>query len=243
MLINEGRFFRWLLMLSVAIAFLLPEDVSLAVDPAGTGRERITTEGEGQADIVKQDLSHARQEAMEDALASAFEVALLESVPAAVSLAEHRRILQELLPMKKRFLLKYRILSEMPAMDVFFVTVEATFSNSLIQEDLVRLGIVVTGDEIEEEVVAISVRVRGVSSFRWYHDFLNRLRNISPRIKSARPYEIYKTEMIINVEFNGDAGELENLLLAERFDDFQIRVDHTGEEEISVSLVSYEDFS
>ena len=243
MLKKGGCLYCWLLTFLVVFLPLQTMSVSLAEGSGKGARERVTTEGEGQAGIVNQDLSRARQAAMEDALGAAFEVALLETVPAGVSLAEHRRILKELLPKKKRFLLQYRILSEMPAVDLFFVTVEATFSNSQIQEELVSLGVLNSGDETEEEVRTIRIRVSGISSFRWYHDLLFRLREGSDRIESVNPYEIFGTEMVLAVEFKGDINGLTEALLTARFDDFTIRLDQTGEEEIAVSLISYEEFT
>lgn len=171
-------------------------------------REKVTTEGEGEAEIQGQDLNHARQEALKNALQNAFEKALFEVLPEGLSLAEHQNLLETLAPMRTKYLLQFRILAEMPALQVFFMTVEATFSNTLIQEELTERGIS-TQENSEKEPVTFDLSLRGVTSFGVYQDLLELLPKKIYGIESINPVEVYATLLVIRVTYRGDPSELE----------------------------------
>ena len=122
----------------VLVALLLAPLRYASSDP---NRDRITTEGEGEAEIYDLDLSRARKEALEDALRRAFENAMVEILPLDFMIGARQDLTDQLAPALRSFLLQYRILSEMPALQVFFINVEATFSIPLIRAELVKLGV------------------------------------------------------------------------------------------------------
>ncbi len=172
-------------------------------------REKITAEGEGEAEIQGQDLNRARQEAMEDAMKNAFERALFEVMPEGLSLTEHQDLLQDLTPTRNKYLLKFRILAEMPALQVFFMTVEATFSNTLIQEELGKRGMI-PQDVSGKEPVAFELSLQGISSFGMYQDLLQRLPEEIEGIESLKPMEVYGTLLVVRFTYRGDLPEIED---------------------------------
>ena len=163
----------------------------------------ITTEGEGEADIHDQDLNRARKEAMEDALQKAFELALFGILPEGIPLTEHQDLLEALTPMKKKFLIQYRILAEMPAVQVFFITVEATFSNVLLREELVRRGVYGTEDK-DREPVTVEIVLSGVTSYRFYRDLQKGISREIDHVEDVRPLEVFGTRLVLRVKYRGD---------------------------------------
>ena len=202
-------------------------------------RERITTDGEGEAEIQGQDLSLARGEALEDALQKAFENALVEILPLDLSLTGRQDILDQLATRLKRYLLQYRVLSELPALQVFFVNVEATFSASLIREDLVSLGIAWT-EEGPGEPVELFVRVKGVASVRSYQELIQLFRKMA-NVKAATPYEVFSTSVVLRLEYERGLEDLVEVISAWRSAEFAFRVEQVNDPEISVSLVTMGD--
>ena len=162
-------------------------------------RERITTDGEGEAAIQGQDLSLARRKALEEALQKAFENALVEILPLDLSLTGRQDILDQLATRLKRYLLQYRVVSELPALQVFFVNVEATFSAPLIREDLVPLGIAWTEERLGDPV-ELFVRVEGVASVRLYQELIQLFREMA-NVKATTCYEVLGTSVVLRLEF------------------------------------------
>jgi hypothetical protein len=217
----------------VLMAFLLSPNANSA---GGSERVRITAEGEGEAEIRDQNLSRARREALEDGLQNAFENALVEILPLGYSLAGREDILDQLTPKLKRYLLQYRVLSEMPALQVFFMNVEATFSVPLIREDLVKVGIAWT-DEGPVEPVDLFVRIEGVSSFRWYQRLLEVFQKMA-HVNTATAFEVFGTAMVLRLEYERDLDDLLEAISSCSTEEFALRVEQVKEREIKVSLVT-----
>ena len=216
----------------VLMAFLLSPIANLA---GGAEPLRITAEGEGEAEIQDQDLSRARREALEDGLQKAFENALVEILPLGHSLAGRQDILDQLTPRLKRYLLQYRVLSEMPALQVFFLNVEATFSVPLIREDLAKVGIAWT-DEGPGELIDLFVRIEGVSSFRWYQQVLEVFQKMA-HVSTATPFEVFGTAMVLRLQYERDLDDLLEAISTCSTEEFALRVEQVKEREIKVSLV------
>jgi len=217
----------------VLMAFLLSPIANLA---GGAEPLRITAEGEGEAEIQDQDLSRARREALEDGLQKAFENALVEILPLGHSLAGRQDILDQLTPRLKRYLLQYRVLSEMPALQVFFLNVEATFSVPLIREDLAKVGIAWT-DEGPGELIDLFVRIEGVSSFRWYQQLLEVFQKM-PHVRAVTPFEVFGTTMVLRLEYERDLDDLLEAISIFSTEEFALRVEQVKEREIKVLLVT-----
>ena len=224
--------------IDVAIVLLLVGAVlaSPAYSADSRDRDRITTEGEGEAEIQGQDLSLAKGQALEDALQKAFENALVEILPLDLSLTGRQDVLDQLSPRLKRYLLQYRVVSEMPALEVFFVNVEATFSRPLIREDLVKLGIAGTDEDTGEPVVYF-VRVEGIGSVRWYQEVMQMFKKTAS-VSSVTPYEVFGTAMVLRLEYKRGLDDLLEAISALRSEEFSFRVDQVNDREISVSLVT-----
>jgi len=199
-------------------------------------RERVTTDGEGEAEIQGQDLSLARGEALEDALQKAFENALVEILPLDLSLTGRQDILDQLATRLRRYLLQYRVLSELPALQVFFVNVEATFSVPLIREDLVSLGIA-WEEEGTRDPMELFVRVKGVSSVRLYQELVQLFRKMA-NVKEATPYEVFGAAVVLRLEYERGLEDLVEALSNWRSDEFSFRVEQVNDREISISLVT-----
>ncbi len=221
-----------------AVVFFLLVAASLAPPafPAGErDRERITTEGEGEAEIRDQDVSLARGEALEDALQKALENALVEILPLGLSLTGKRDAMDQLAPRLRRYLLQYRVLSEMPALQVFFVNVEATFSVPLIREDLVDLGIAWT-DEVTGEPVVLFVRIKAVSSARAYQELVQAFREMAYVDKST-PHEVFGESMVLRLEYGRSLEDLLEALSTWRSEEYAFTVEQLNDREITVLLV------
>lgn len=227
---------RCVFYLIVALFLLAAVPLPPAHSASEHDRERITTDGEGEAEIQGQDLSLARGEALEDALQKAFENALVEILPLDLSLTGRQDILDQLATRLKRYLLQYRVLSELPALQVFFVNVEATFSAPLIREDLVSLGIAWT-EEGPGEPVELFVRVKGVASVRSYQELIQLFRKMA-NVKAATPYEVFGAAVVLRLEYERGLENLVEAISAWRSDEFAFRVEQVNDREISVSLVT-----
>ena len=199
-------------------------------------RERITTDGEGEAGIRGRDLSLARGEALEDALQKAFENALVEILPLDLSLTGRQDVLDQLATRLRRYLLQYRVLSELPALQVFFVNVEATFSVPLIREDLASLGIA-WAEEATGEPVELFVRVKGVASVRLYQELIQLFRKME-NVKGATPHEVLDTAVVVRLEYERGLEDLVEALSEWRSDEFAFRVEQVNDREVSVLLVT-----
>ena len=220
-------------ILLVLIATLLASPAYCADD---YDRERITTEGEGEVEIQDQDLSRARGEALEDALQNAFENALVEILPQGLPLAGRQDSLDQLSPRLRRYLLQYRILSEMPALQVFFMNVEATFSVPLVREDLVKLGIVFA-EEGTGEPVELFVRVERVSSFRWYQELVQLFQQMA-HVRTATVFEVFGTAIVFRLEYERDLDDLLEAISSWSSEEFAFRVEQVKDQEVAVSLVT-----
>jgi hypothetical protein len=219
-----------------AVLFLIVALLAHSATPAGErDRGRITTEGEGEAEIQGQDVSQARSEALENALYNAFENALVEILPLDLSLTGRQDVLDQLGARLKRYLLQYRVLSEMPALQVFFVNVEATFSAPLIREDLVALGFAWT-DEVEGEPVELFVRVDGVASVRSYQELVQMFQEMA-NVNAATPHEVFGTAMVLRLEYRRSLDDLVQALSEWHSEEFAFRVEQVSDREVSVSLV------
>ena len=226
---------RSLSELIVVLLLLTAMPVPSARSASEHDRDRITTEGEGEAEIQGRDLSLARGEALEDALQKAFENALVEILPLNVSLTGRQDALDRLTDRLKRYLLQYRVLSEMPALQVFFVNVEATFSVSLIQEDLVSLGIT-WEDEGTGEPVELFVRIEGVSSVHWYQQVLQLFRQMA-NMNTVSLYEAFGTALVLRLEYGRTPDDLLEAISGLHSDEFSFKVEQVDERKILVSLV------
>jgi hypothetical protein len=222
--------------LFVALLLLTTAPVPPAHSSSERDRERITTEGDGEAGIRGQDLSLARGEALEDALQKAFENALVEILPLDLSLTGRQDVLDQLAARLRRYLLQYRVLSELPALQVFFVNVEATFSVPLIREDLVSLGIA-WEEETTGAPVELFVRVKGVASVRLYQELVQLFRKMA-NVQAATPYEAFSTSLVIRLEYERGLEDLVEALSEWRSDEFFFRVEQVNDREISVLLVT-----
>ena len=203
---------------------------------AGPARDRVTTEGEGEAEIQEQNLSQARREALEDALQKAFENALVDILPLDVSLAGRQDVLDQLSPGLKKYLLQYRVLSEMPALQVFFLNVEATFSVPLIREALARKGIT-WGEEGTGEPTELFVRIEGISSFRGYNQVLELIRQLA-YVKTVTTFEVFGTAVVLRLEYERDLEHLLEAISSLPPGEFAFRVEQVKDQEITVSLVT-----
>ncbi len=225
---------------TLAVFFVLGALLAPPVLAAGErDRERVTTEGEGEAEIREQDLSLARGEALEDALQKAFENALVEILPLGLSLTGQRDVMDQLATRLRRYLLQYRVLSEMPALQVFFVNVEATFSVPLIREDLVTLGIAWT-DEIAGEPIVLFLRIKGVSSVRSYQELVQVFREMS-YVNTATPYEVFGKSMVLRLEYDRTLEDLVESISAWRSEEYAFTVEQVNDLEITVLLATLSD--
>jgi hypothetical protein len=225
----------------LAVAFLLVAAVPVhpAYSASERDSERITADGEGEAGIRGRDLSLVRGEALEDALQKAFENALVEILPLDLSLTGRQDILDQLARRLRRYLVQYRVLSELPALQVFFVNVEATFSVPLIREDLVSLG-VAWEEEATGAPVELFVRVKGVASARSYQELIQLFRKMT-NVKAATPCEVFGTSLVIRLEYERGLEDLVEALSEWRSDEFAFRVEQVNDREISALLVTMGD--
>jgi len=183
----------------------------------------VTIEGDGEAAVGNKDTASVRAQALENGLKDAFRKALLEVLPASLSLEVQERIIQKLSENLRSFLLRYRIVSEMPTENLFFMTVEATFSSVLIKRALAKIE----GVGRQEEDVHLSdirLRVEGITSFRWYTEVLNFLRAGLSGVRAVKPVEVFGTTAILSVGFQGEPKGLADQLLSWRPEEFSHQV-------------------
>jgi hypothetical protein len=224
----------------VLLLAMLPVLLEISTECAGSpNRDRVTIEGEGEAAIQTEDLPRARNDALEDALHKAFENALAEILPLDLSLAMRQDIVDQLAPRLKRYLLQYRVLSEMPALQVYFLNVEATFSVPLIRDDLAKIGFAWTEEETGESV-ELFVRVEGVPSFGWYQQVLQVFEQMV-FVNRATPFEAFGTSLVLRLEVQRDLEGLLEAISSLRDDEFAFRVEQVRDQEITVSLVPMND--
>ena len=184
----------------LAALMLHSDRASTAENPNVPGE--IVAEGEGEAAIVNQDVTAARKEALARALAQAFSKALSQAAPQGLSTAKQEELAKQLAPKQRDFLLRFRITSEMPAFQDFLLTVEATFSNQQIQEELARRGVI--PKESAGEPVAVDLMLRGVSSFRMYQELVTQLPLAVQHVQSVQPTEVYGDQVNLRVLYRGD---------------------------------------
>lgn len=200
------------------------------------GGDRITVEGEGESAVANEESSGAREDALESGLEAAFEKALLGAIPDEVPLARREELAEKLGAQKRKFLLKYRILSELPAPDVYFVTVEATYSLSLIRKALREEGVSLEGANVPE-VTEIDLFVAGVSSFAWYRALMDGLEGLS-RAKRVSLVEVSGDKAVFRVAYRGEVAELADRVSSLQGLPFRIEWDEISEERLSISLTN-----
>lgn len=204
-------------------------------------REAVTAQGEGEAEIRGEDSALARGEAFEDALQKAFENALVEILPLDFSLAGRQDVLEQLGPRLKKYLLQYRILSEMPALQVFFVSVEATFSVPLVREDLVSLGLA-WAEESAGEPVEFFVRMQGVVSIRSYLELMQLIQGMAD-VRSVVPYEVFGSAVVFRVEYRRALNDLVEAISALHSSESALRIEQVSDKEVLISVVTTSDRS
>lgn len=219
------------------LAPVLPGGVSRA--EAAEVLQIVTREGEGESPVEEEDLGTARSQALESALQDAFEQALREVLPADLSLESQDRLTRQLSPEKKSFLLRYRILSEMPTQSLFFLTVEASFSSALMKRALVKTG-VLGGPGDAAKVIQVRLRVEGLASFQGYADLLNFLRTGISGVRAVKLVEVYGTTSIFMLACSGGpAGVAEQLPNFGPGGDDAVRV-NVSEQEVTLFLAPFE---
>ena len=201
---------------------------------AAEAAQVVTFEGEGEAGTEKKDIAAARSEALENALQDAFRKAMIEILPASLSLEAQERVTEKLSENMRSFLLRYRIVSEMPTENLFFLSVEATFSSVFIQRALAKIEGVGRQEE-DNQGSDIRVRVEGIGSFRWYEEVLKYLRTGLPGLRAVKPVEVFGTTAILTVGFSGDSKGLADELLNWRPEEFIVQV-KVGDREVTLVL-------
>ncbi len=215
----------------MAAVILLSAAVPMSFATERKVQERITVEGEGEAGILGEDLSGARKTALGKAFKNAFENALDQILPLGLPPEAGPDIFNELAGKRKKFLLGYRILSEMPAMEEFFITIEATFSGPMILHELAAKGI---GRENKEsaDFIKINVHFTGVTVFEWYQRLMYLFQQELEYVKTASLVEALDSSMVLHVEYEGDFLDFMNTVADLRFKEFVLEL-REGKNDIS----------
>ncbi len=220
---NLLRIFKTLLVVFISSIVCLSAPATMSFAQEGDVRERITVEGEGEAVILDEDLSEARKMALDKAFQNAFENALYEVLPLGLPPEADPEIFNELVAMKKKFLLRYRILSEMPALEEFFITIQVTFSVPMILQELAAKGIMQESKKITE-FIKINIYFSGVSVFEWYQHLMHLFRQELDHVKTVGLVEVLETSMVLHVEYEGELLDFMNAMADLQFNEFKLEV-------------------
>ncbi len=206
-------------------ALLVPCSVPRVQAQSGAGSV-VSYEGYGEGRVEQgADVSGARAQAFDNALLDAFQKALRDLCPANTPLEEQEKAIQSLAPEVKSFLLRYRIVSEMPTQGAFFLTVEASFSSKAVREALARTLAGGSRAPRPERGGTVMVRVSGITSHGLYRELVAFLRSRVPGVRSVVPAEVFGTRALLRVDSEGDAENLAALLLQWEPEGFSLRVE------------------
>lgn len=175
----------------------------------GSASSVVSYEGYGEGKLEDgAEISGARAQAFDNALMDAFQKALRDLCPANTPLDEQEKAIQSLAPEVKSFLLRYRIVSEMPTQGAFFLTVEASFSSKAVKEAVAR--ILAGGAEAPKpgSGKTVTIRASGISSLGLYRELVAFLRNRVPGVRSVLPAEVFGTSALLRVEADRDSESL-----------------------------------
>jgi len=206
---NLLHVFLWMFLCTDLWTFPFQYGGLTAEAHAADSRDRIEVEGEGEAEIVDQDISGASKNALELAKKAAFSRALSEAVPERVSLSEQQELANRLSPRLHEFLVQYRF-EEMSAAGVMFVTLHATFSRASFIEEFHRRGLFLPQGDADGTSEGILLTIRGIRSSRTYRQILEQLPRKVEGIRSAVPYEVFGDELTLKVLVRGDPGVVES---------------------------------
>lgn len=237
---KKSNFSLFLTPRSVSVLFalgtlLVPWDFSQVQAQSGAGSV-VSYEGYGEARAEQGvDLSGARAQAFDNALLDAFQKALRDLCPADTPLEVQEKAIESLAPEVKSFLLRYRIVSEMPTQGAFFLTVEASFSSKAVKEALARTLVDGTQAPKRGSSGTVTVRASGITSHGLYRELVAFLRSRVPGIRSVLLEEVFGTQALLRLEADGDPESLAALLLQWEPEGFSLRVE-SGAGELALFL-------
>jgi hypothetical protein len=196
----------------------------------------LTADGEGEAVVENKNMAQARDRALEDAFQKAFEKAVYALLPSPLPIDRTHEGIQRLLPKHKRYLIGYRILSEIPTPQIYFVSVQAIYSVPLLKGDLSTIGFMETVKQ--PPVRDIIINVHNVFSCSCYHELSDGLLKNIPGVISLLPKMIYGTEVTLSVRFRGDPRTLVEAIQNWKRDDFSIGSVTNSSEAVEIQIVS-----
>lgn len=188
------------------MALFSPSDAWAQSSP----RSVVSYEGYGEAKIEEgADIAVARTRAFDHAVLDAFEKALRDLCPADTPLEQQEKAIQNLVPEVKSYLLRYRVISEMPTQAAYFLSLEASFSSKAVKEALARvLGDGTQTRKLEGTTGAVMMRVSGITSPQLYRELMTFLRSRVPGVRSVLPLEVFGNSALLRVNSELDAENL-----------------------------------
>lgn len=201
----SGTFRPILALWAAAILLAAMEEAPGALAQTGSGSV-VSYEGYGEVQVEPgADFSVARAQALDHALLDAFQKAVRDLFPPGTPLEEQDSAIQNLAPGMKSFLLRYRIVSEMPTQAAFFLTVEAAFSTKAVKEALARVHSPSGQGTKPDSGGALLIHVNGMTSPGLYRDLMSFLRRRVLGVRSVQPLEVFGTSALLRLDAETDA--------------------------------------
>lgn len=198
-------FAQILALLAPAIVLAAMVEAPGAPAQAGSGLV-VSYEGYGEVQVERgTDVSAARAQALDLALLDAFQKALRDLCPPGASLEEQDRAIQNLGPEMKSFLLRYRIVSEMPTEAAFFLTVEAAFSMRAMREAVARVYSASGRGAKPDSGGTLMIRVNGITSPGLYRELLSFLQGRVMGVRSVLPLEVFGASALLRLDSETEA--------------------------------------
>jgi hypothetical protein len=196
---------RQIFVLLASAILLAPMEAPKVLAQAGSGAV-VSYEGYGEAQVEQgTEVSAARAQALDRALLDAFQKAVRDLCPPGTSLEEQDKAIQNLAPGMKSFLLRYRIVSEMPTEAAFFLTVEAAFSTRAVREAVARIFSASGQGAKPDSSGSLLLRVNGITSPGLYQEMMSFLRRGVPGVRSVQPLEVFGTSALLRLDSETDA--------------------------------------
>ncbi|MDH3975502.1 MAG: DUF2066 domain-containing protein [Deltaproteobacteria bacterium] len=155
---------KYITKLPVIVSLILFLTSSVALG----GERLIRTTVDGVGTIVKGNVAAARKKAINNALKKAIEETV-QTIVSSAKIAQNEKVLKENIYSKSRgYTSNYKVISENSVGNMYQITVEAQVSTTLLEENLIELGLIASKRNVPRVLLVISHEESDGSRYFWW---------------------------------------------------------------------------
>lgn len=193
----------------------------------------------GSGEMIEGNVGKARQDAILNALKEAVRLSLLEFIPSYILEENVIALDMEIFSRVTQYVQTYKILSETEKAHGHEVLLQAQIDLHKLRDSLSVMGLL-EEQVTQEEVVHIRMILSEVSSYPWYREFEDFLREDLDFIRGVQLQSIMTGEFTMDIELVGDIHSLIDALTTKEFEGFFVEINQALEDQVMIHFRSRE---